>query len=82
MATLRSEFLTVHPATELWFAQREQCLRCAHVERRVRGQKEQGQELRCRASYAPAGRREWAYCIDARSTGECGPNATLYKEVT
>ena len=84
MATLLSEqFLRVHPATALWFTQREQCLRCAHVERRLEGtDKERSEVLRCQVVRTPAGRRGWAYCIDARSTGECGPEAKLFQEVT
>jgi len=81
MATLRSEFLRVHPATELWWQQREQCERCAHVDRRLEGRKEQSEVLRCTAVRTPAGRREWAYCLDARLEGrECGPEAKLFKE--
>ena len=80
-ATLSETFLTVHPATALWWQQSEQCQRCAHVSRRLEGtQKEQSEVLRCQVVRTPAGRRESAYCIDARSTGECGPEAKLFKE--
>jgi len=84
MPTLLSDtFLTIHPATELWFTQREQCQRCAHVSRRLEGtQKEQSEVLRCQVVRTPAGRRESAYCIDARATGECGPEAKLFQEKT
>jgi hypothetical protein len=82
MATLRSEFLSVHPATALWWEQREQCQRCAHVDKRLEGHKELTEVLRCTRTRTPAGRKEWAYCIDARATGECGPEATLFQEVT
>jgi hypothetical protein len=84
MATLLSDtFLTIHPATELWWQQREQCQRCAHVSRRLEGtQKEQSEVLRCQVVRTPLGRRESAYCIDARATGECGPEAKLFQEKT
>ena len=83
MATLLSDrFLTIHPATALWFTQREQCQRCAHVSRRLEGHKEQSEVLRCQVVRTPLGRRESAYCIDARSTGECGPEAKLFQEKT
>ena len=80
-ATLSETFLTVHPATELWWQQREQCLRCANVDRRLEGQKDLSEVLRCKVVRTPAGRKEWAYCIDARA-GACGPEATLFQEVT
>jgi len=84
MATLLSDrFLTIHPATALWFTQREQCQRCAHVSRRLEGtDRESSEVLRCQVVRTPLGRRESAYCIDARATGECGPEAKLFKEKT
>lgn len=84
MAILLSDrFLTIHPATELWWQQREQCQRCAHVSRRLEGtDRESSEVLRCQVVRTPLGRRESAYCIDARATGECGPEATLFQEVT
>ena len=85
MPTLLSDtFLTIHPATELWWQQREQCLRCAHVSRRLEGTDRKSSEvLRCQVARAPLGRRERAYCIDARlPDGPCGPEAKLFKEKT
>jgi hypothetical protein len=81
MATLRSEFLSVHPATKLWWEQREQCQRCAHVDKRLEGHKELTEVLRCKVTPVTVGRQPWAYCIDARAKGrECGPEAKLFKE--
>ena len=82
MKTLLSdEFLKPHPATALWWQQREQCMRCANVDRRLEGHKQVSEVLRCKLSRTPAGRKEWAYCVDARSEGrECGPGAKLFKE--
>ena len=71
MATLLSEtFLTVHPATALWFAQREQCQRCAHVSRRLEGtDRESSEVLRCQVVRTPAGRRESGQRAVARLAG-------------
>lgn len=83
MATLLSdEFLRVHPATALWWDQREQCARCAHVDRKLEGHKDVTEVLRCKVTPVKVGRQPWAYCIDARSTGECGLEAKLFQEVT
>jgi hypothetical protein len=80
MATLLSdEFLRPHPATTLWWEQREQCLRCANVICRLEGDKEITQVMRCKAVRTAVGRKDHAYCIDAR-IGLCGPEATLFKE--
>ncbi len=83
-ATLSETFLRVHPATALWWQQREQCMRCSHVCRRLEGSRSESSEvLRCKVVRTPAGRREWAYCIDAREKGrECGPDGKLFQEVT
>jgi hypothetical protein len=81
-ATLSETFLTVHPATALWWQQREQCLRCANS---VAGAGHEGEGvLRCTAvRIAPRRSRPTlgAYCIDARA-GACGPEATLFQEAT
>ena len=83
MATLRSEFLTVHPATALWWDKREQCERCAHVDVKIEGHKDRTQVLRCKVTPVSVGRQPWAYCIDARMEGrECGLEAKLFKEKT
>jgi hypothetical protein len=73
-------WLQPHPATVRWWAQRPQCERCAHLDRKVEGHKDRTEVLRCRVVRTSAGRREWAYCIDARGPGrECGPEAHLFK---
>ena len=81
--------LSVHPATLLWWEQRETCRRCAHHTRdtktrgatRPRSPNEPTGE-RCRAAYAPVGEwRDYMYCIDARmDSGPCGPEAKLFEE--
>ena len=60
----------MHSATDLWTKQRAKCTTCAHLIHR-----EADPEMRCRAEPARAGVRKNAYCIDARSTGSCGPKA-------
>jgi len=82
MATLLSEqFLRVHPATKLWWEQREQCERCAHC---VLYEGDEGEGImRCKAVRVPRTVTRpilGAYCIDARAQdGLCGPEARLYK---
>lgn len=79
--SLDPRFLTVHPATALWWEQRQQCERCRHVEIDV-------PQMRCRKINHPigtgkggAGRVIKMYCIDARLPGQpCGPDAALFKE--
>ena len=92
MATLRSEFLCVHPATALWWQQREQCERCAHAHT-VSG-RDAETVMWCRAAPRPqkdwrvarlheANGRQWMFCIDARGVNmPCGPAARLYQEAT
>jgi hypothetical protein len=80
MATLRSEFLTTHPATALWWQQRAQCERCAHVRVKMEAFERAMPVMRCAVVRTPAGRQELAYCIDARA-GACGPDAQLFKEM-
>ena len=80
-------FQHLHPATELWFSQRQTCERCAHLlpdDLRV---------MRCSAvewqrgtnpvtlTKATRATVDFAYCIDARLAGNpCGPVAKLYKQ--
>ena len=83
MATLRSEFLSVHPATALWWEQRGQCQRCAHVRIKMEAFDESVPVMRCAMVRTPRGRQELAYCIDARLEGaRCGPEAKLFQEAT
>lgn len=70
-----------HPATLLWWEQRDTCRRCAHHEVgtliRPHGDGLGGE--RCRAAPAERGRREFLYCIDARlEGGPCGLDAKLF----
>jgi hypothetical protein len=80
MATLLSEFLRVHPATALWWQQREQCERCQHCTLRE-GYEGEG-VMRCKM-LRQGGAGGAGYCIDARDEeGPCGPNARLFQEQT
>ena len=82
-----ARFLRVHPATEVWWQQREQCESCRHmmlIEGNI------GESImRCRVSkneHAGRFRRaheargiERLYCIDARSPDHpCGPDGKLW----
>jgi len=81
MATLLSEtFLRVHPATELWWQQREQCMRCGNA---LLTRPYEGETiLRC-TMLRQSGAHGSGYCIDARlPDGPCGPEAKLFKEIT
>lgn len=76
-------FLRVHPRTALWWEQREQCKRCAHV--RHRPQKftgkgnTNGSGLGMSCAVSPARWGE-ASCIGARDLGSpCGPDADLFQ---
>jgi len=73
--------VTAHPATELWWTQREKCRRCTHHFRftlRRRDGEDAGGE-RCRACPDKQGKRAFLYCIDARlADGPCGPDARLF----
>jgi hypothetical protein len=65
--------MPAHPATLLWWAQREQCYCCAHLRLRE-GDRSEG-IMTCRAAPAEP------YCIDARLPGEpCGPAGALFEE--
>jgi hypothetical protein len=69
------DFLTLHPATALWWTQRPQCEACANVHKLV----DQTVVLRCRKVRSKSGSHPFAYCIDARLEGSrCGPDATLF----
>jgi hypothetical protein len=75
--------LELHPATALWWAQREQCRACAHYTRNKAhaDQRHEGYTgERCTARRADQGLREFLYCIDARLPGAfCGPDAAMFK---
>jgi hypothetical protein len=76
--------MTVHPATELWWAQRDKCRSCTHhftfTLRRRYGDEVGGE--RCRACPAERGKRAFLYCIDARlADSPCGPAAKLFSPI-
>lgn len=65
-------FQRIHPATELWWQQREQCFRCEHFQL-YEGRSGEG------VMYCLVGVPK--YCIDARLEGQpCGPDARLFSE--
>lgn len=81
-------FLTVHPATARWWAQRDKCRACAHhlEPERTRHAPHRG-EL-CGSSPDAAGNRRFEPCIDARAladerddkrAGLCGPDAVMWE---
>ena len=71
----------VHPATELWWEQRDKCRGCAH-HFRFTLKRRYGDDVggeRCKACPAERGKRDYLYCIDARlESGPCGPDAKLF----
>lgn len=69
-----TQFMTVHPATEAWWARRKMCKACKHLD-------DNGGVMTCRKTVSNLpGRRRLEYCIDARSEGgACGPDAVLFK---
>lgn len=72
-------FHTVHPATVVWWAQRDTCARCAHARVTLEGRKEQSTVMRCATARVPAGKQPYVYCIDARlPSGPCGPDALRF----
>ena len=76
-------FLTPHPATALWWQQREQCARCAHVLNQLENFPRAMPVMRCKVTPVSVGRQPHAYCIDARAEGSaCGPDAKLFQEAT
>lgn len=77
--------IAIHPATLLWWEQREQCRRCEHhYDVELRHKKHYGHSRggeRCKASNYEHGARgvQHMYCIDARlPEGRCGPDAKLF----
>ena len=76
MPEIDQRFLTPHPATALWWEQREKCEKCVHLNR-------QSYAIRCTKTTSIDDFRKsvsYAYCIDARLEGApCGPNAALFK---
>ena len=85
---LDTRFLTVHPATALWWKQREQCESCKHL-RLKRGEGNEG-VMRCAVARHPDPQVRLMlsartadlrpYCIDARGEkGSCGPDAALWE---
>lgn len=77
MRVIDETFLTTHPATSAWAAQRPKCERCCHHVTR-------GAALRCVrlvATGAGADRHNgYGYCIDARLPGGvCGPDGVLFR---
>jgi hypothetical protein len=93
MAEIDTRFLTLHPRTAVWWEQREQCMRCAHMTERgdtSNGLRKPGSEtggMRClkverKIGSDFAGRHIQIYCIDAREEGgKCGPAGLLFKEM-
>jgi hypothetical protein len=74
--------IDVHPATILWWEQRETCRRCAHHLFALPLKRSQDDGVggeRCKACPAERGKRKLLYCIDARLEGKpCGPEAKLF----
>jgi len=87
MRIIDERFLTPHPRTVLWFAQRGKCERCVNSHQdgdRTSGKRTHGGMvggMRCSAAKDEKSRRATdAYCIDAREEGaKCGPGAKLFK---
>lgn len=71
-----------HPATLLWWEQREQCRSCAHY----RHDEKLHTGERCAQAplahpYRSPARSQLQYCIDARlPEGPCGPDAKLFEK--
>lgn len=75
-------FLSVHPATVRWWAQRDQCARCAHKYLYDPGDPYLRAE-RCAAGRAHSKLDVGAYPIDMRlPSGKCGPAATMFVPAT
>ena len=76
--------LQPHPATVVWWQQRDKCRACAHYLPSVEGARDRGgercQRVRARIGGAGKGRHIHTYCPDARAEGaECGPEAALFE---
>ena len=81
-------FLTIHPATQAWWAQRGRCESCRHC---VSGTSHEGESvMRCAATpmnhphqgvaKMHEARGSLTYCIDARLPKQpCGPKARLWE---
>jgi hypothetical protein len=77
-------YLAVHPATQVWWSQREKCRSCAFLVTVPSDSDDPA--MRCKV--APPNRRKnngrpygYLFCIDARlETESCGPLAALWKE--
>ena len=72
---LDTTFLSVHPATQAWWGQRDQCESCSasYHEVGIGG-------MRCRSFTQTKNQVPHGYCIDARlEEGPCGPQAVLFK---
>lgn len=82
-AMLDERFLRVHPRTERWFVEREQCRQCTHVRFLQDRERSGGTIWQCEA--VPGGEqknKEFRTCIAARDeTGRCGPEGRLFEEV-
>jgi hypothetical protein len=77
---LDERFLTIHPRTALWMAQREKCLSCANL-------RFEKPSMNCAATPSALKGKALknsplASCIDAREPGAaCGPDSKLFSPV-
>ena len=81
MRILDERFLTVHPATALWWRQRKLCERCKHLEQ-VTDASGKGILMQCgkASTWSAFGRQDHRACVQARSEhGCCGAEAKLYE---
>lgn len=85
---LDERFLSVHPRTVAWWAEREQCRRCVHcVEVVIDAGQHQGASVsqRCARGSSPGPYRsrvltDSAACIRMRDEGQpCGPEGALFE---
>lgn len=86
---LDTRFLSVHPTTARWWAQREKCRACAHYLPPTELMPHVGEK--CGASPWPGAgwpQKQFEMCIDARATAEdrgdgrdglCGPDAVMWE---
>ena len=76
-----TRFLTVHPATAVWWQQRDKCESCVHFN--LQEGREGESIMRCRAALVfrhPLRPERGVYCIDVRDEdGPCGPDARMYE---
>jgi hypothetical protein len=74
-------FLETHPATLLWWEQREKCRACAFHYRGIIEKGPGGERCKAVPTIGIRNKLDRMYCIDARlPKGPCGPNAKLFKE--